>query len=54
VTKPEPAPGQTHPRPEKQASYYRETVVSIVPLAAGHPWFSASYGEWQQKFSHLS
>jgi (p)ppGpp synthase/HD superfamily hydrolase len=44
----------THPRPEKRASYYRETVTSIVPLAAGHAWFAAWYGEWRRQFAHLA
>jgi guanosine-3',5'-bis(diphosphate) 3'-pyrophosphohydrolase len=44
----------THPRPEKQRSYYQETVASIVPLAQTHPWFGTWYSTWQQEFSHLA
>jgi len=44
----------THPRPEKRASYYHETVAAVVPLAAGHPWFAAWYAEWQQHFRPLA
>jgi (p)ppGpp synthase/HD superfamily hydrolase len=43
----------THPRPEKQRTYYAETVQWIVPLASAHPWFENWYGEWQQKFAYL-
>jgi (p)ppGpp synthase/HD superfamily hydrolase len=43
----------THPRPEKQRSYYRETVESIVPLAAGRPWFAAQFAAWQNAFRYL-
>lgn len=44
----------THPRPEKQRSYYQETVRSIVPLAQRHPWFREWYAAWQLKFGHLA
>jgi (p)ppGpp synthase/HD superfamily hydrolase len=44
----------THPRPEKQRTYYAETVRWIVPLASAHPWFSEWYAEWQQEFAHLA
>jgi (p)ppGpp synthase/HD superfamily hydrolase len=44
----------THPRPEKQRSYYAETVRAIVPLANAHPWFHDWYAQWQQEFAHLS
>jgi (p)ppGpp synthase/HD superfamily hydrolase len=43
----------THPRPEKQARYYAETVEWIVPLATRFPWFGAWFAVWQDKFSHL-
>lgn len=44
----------THPRPEKQRTYYAETVRSILPLADVHPWFHAWYTTWQQEFAHLA
>jgi (p)ppGpp synthase/HD superfamily hydrolase len=44
----------THPRPAKRASYYRETVASIVPLAADRPWFADWYRDWQQHLRHLA
>lgn len=44
----------THPRQEKQRSYYAETVASIVPLADVHPWFKEWYATWQQEYAHLA
>lgn len=44
----------THPRPEKQRKYYAETVRSIVPLSAVHPWFADWYAAWQREFAHLA
>ncbi|MER7275076.1 HD domain-containing protein [Dactylosporangium sp. NPDC000244] len=44
---------RTHPRPAKRASYYRETVATIVPLAAGRPWFEAWYRDWQAEHADL-
>jgi (p)ppGpp synthase/HD superfamily hydrolase len=44
----------THPRPEKQRSYYAETLRSIVPLAQDHPWFREWYSTWQNKFQNLA
>lgn len=44
----------SHPRPEKQRSYYRETVRSIAPLAESHPWFRQWYADWRDTFAHLS
>jgi (p)ppGpp synthase/HD superfamily hydrolase len=44
----------THPRPAKRASYYRETVTRILPLADRHPWFAAWYANWRQAFAHLN
>ena len=43
----------THPRPDKRARYYTETVEWIVPLAARDPWFSIWFGEWQSHFEWL-
>ena len=43
----------THPRPEKQKKYYAETVRTIVPLAAAHPWFARWYETWQEEYAHL-
>ncbi|MEU7870730.1 HD domain-containing protein [Dactylosporangium sp. NPDC049140] len=44
---------RTHPRPAKRASYYRETVATIVPLAAGRPWFEDWYRDWQAEHADL-
>ncbi|HEY0454254.1 HD domain-containing protein [Actinophytocola sp.] len=44
----------THPRPEKQRTYYAETVRSIVPLANNHPWFKDWFKTWERTFAHLS
>ncbi|MFG2037296.1 HD domain-containing protein [Dactylosporangium sp. NPDC048998] len=44
---------RTHPRPAKRASYFRETVATIVPLAAGRPWFEAWYRDWQAAHADL-
>ncbi|MFI7675159.1 HD domain-containing protein [Actinophytocola sp. NPDC049390] len=44
----------THPRPEKQRTYYAETVRSIVPLSTVHPWFADWYGTWRREFAHLA
>jgi guanosine-3',5'-bis(diphosphate) 3'-pyrophosphohydrolase len=43
----------THPRPEKQATYYAETVAHIVPLAAQVPWFAEWFDQWKQRYAHL-
>lgn len=39
--------------PDKQRSYYAQTVTYIVPLAAAHPWFDRWYAQWQAEFSDL-
>ncbi|MEV8514007.1 HD domain-containing protein [Dactylosporangium sp. NPDC051484] len=44
---------RTHPRPAKRASYYHETVATIVPLAAGRPWFEEWYRSWQAEHADL-
>ena len=44
----------THPRPDKRRSYYRETRRCIVPLAQSHPWFRQWYAAWSDAFSHLA
>ncbi|MFI5906776.1 HD domain-containing protein [Dactylosporangium sp. NPDC051541] len=44
---------RTHPRPAKRASYYRETVATIVPLAAGRGWFEEWYRDWQTAHADL-
>ncbi|MEU9700878.1 HD domain-containing protein [Streptomyces sp. NPDC047981] len=43
----------THPRPEKQRSYYRETCRHLVPLAAGVPWFEQAFEEWRLFYRDL-
>ncbi|GAA0726686.1 bifunctional (p)ppGpp synthetase/guanosine-3',5'-bis(diphosphate) 3'-pyrophosphohydrolase [Dactylosporangium roseum] len=45
---------RTHPRPEKRASYYGETVATVVPLAAGRPWFEEWYRHWQHDHADLA
>jgi (p)ppGpp synthase/HD superfamily hydrolase len=44
---------RTHPRPEKRASYYRETVATIVPLSVGRGWFEGWYAEWRTAHADL-
>ncbi|GAB3238665.1 HD domain-containing protein [Kineosporia babensis] len=44
----------THPRPEKQASYYRETIEYIVPLAAQLPWYRTWFIAWKNEFGYLA
>ncbi|WP_433056695.1 HD domain-containing protein [Dactylosporangium sp. CS-033363] len=44
---------RTHPRAEKRGSYYRETVATIVPLAAGRGWFEEWYRDWQREHADL-
>ncbi len=39
----------THPRPDKRARYYTETVTWILPLANRQPWFA----EWREQFRWL-
>lgn len=43
----------THPRPDKQRSYYRETVDSIMPLAVRRPWFATQFSSWRDAYRHL-
>ena len=43
----------SHPRPEKRASYYRETLRSVVPLAQPYPWFHEWYAAWTSAFAYL-
>ncbi|MFE0459195.1 HD domain-containing protein [Kitasatospora sp. NPDC058965] len=43
----------THPRPEKRRSYYRETVRTVVPLAQPYPWFRAWYAAWAEALAPL-
>lgn len=33
--------------PDRQRSYYAQTVSYIVPLAASEPWFADWYQDWQ-------
>ena len=42
-----------HPSPEKQHSYYRETVDWILPLAAGVPFFHEQFARWRERFAEL-
>lgn len=43
----------THPRPEKQRSYYRETCEFILPLAARIAWFQQAYAAWRERYRYL-
>ncbi len=43
----------THPRPAKRASYYRETVDHFLPLSERHPWFSREFTRWKEAFRDL-
>ncbi len=40
--------------PAKAASYYRQTVAYIVPLAAIDPWFQHWYAEWAGAFADVA
>jgi guanosine-3',5'-bis(diphosphate) 3'-pyrophosphohydrolase len=44
----------THPRPDKRARYYAETVRWIVPLTARVPQFVSLFAQWQQYYSRLA
>jgi (p)ppGpp synthase/HD superfamily hydrolase len=39
--------------PDFQRRYHAETVTYIMPLAAGEPWFTAWFADWQERFAHL-
>jgi guanosine-3',5'-bis(diphosphate) 3'-pyrophosphohydrolase len=43
----------THPRVEKQRSYYAETCRWFLPLAAGTAGFDVLYREWQEHYRYL-
>lgn len=40
--------------PAKAASYYRQTVTYIVPLATIDPWFQRWYAEWATDFADVA
>jgi guanosine-3',5'-bis(diphosphate) 3'-pyrophosphohydrolase len=40
--------------PEKQRSYYAQTVTYIIPLAQDFPWFPRWYEAWQRAHIDLS
>lgn len=44
----------THPRPAKQRAYYAETVESIIPLAAGFPFFRDLFAAWRLHYAYLT
>lgn len=44
----------THPRKDKRARYYDETVNWMLPLADRHSWFAAWFAEWREQFRWLS
>ena len=41
-------------KPEKQRSYYAQTVTYIVPIARDFPWFATWYSTWQQAHTDLA
>ncbi|HTZ29574.1 MAG TPA: HD domain-containing protein [Streptosporangiaceae bacterium] len=40
--------------PDRQRSYYAQTVEHIIPLTAAQPWFAAWYAEWEADFADLA
>lgn len=44
----------THPKLEKQRSYYCETVEKIMPLSKDLPWFNVQFQLWKKKFRFLA
>ncbi|WP_116952966.1 HD domain-containing protein [Jiangella endophytica] len=44
----------THPRPEKQRTYYAETRRHLVPLATVDPRLAALFAEWERVYAHLA
>jgi len=40
--------------PDRQRSYYAQTVTHILPLAAREPWFAAWYADWQADLADLA
>lgn len=40
-------------KPEKQRSYYTQTLTYIVPIAQNFPWFAGWYSTWQQAHQDL-
>jgi guanosine-3',5'-bis(diphosphate) 3'-pyrophosphohydrolase len=44
---------ETHPRPEKQASYAQETIEHFLPLAAEDPCFGPLFAAWRQRMEAL-
>jgi (p)ppGpp synthase/HD superfamily hydrolase len=44
----------THPKVEKQRTYYRETIEKIMPLSKCSPWFSSQFKAWKNQFSFLA
>jgi guanosine-3',5'-bis(diphosphate) 3'-pyrophosphohydrolase len=40
--------------PQKQRSYYAQTVTYIVPLAQDFPWFAAWYAAWERAHADLA
>jgi (p)ppGpp synthase/HD superfamily hydrolase len=43
----------THPRAEKQRSYYSETCRWFVPAAARIPYFQELFAAWQKHYEYL-
>lgn len=43
----------THPRPDRQRAYYRETCEHILPLTSGLPWFTDWFVQWRVRYRYL-
>jgi (p)ppGpp synthase/HD superfamily hydrolase len=41
-------------KPEKQRSYYAQTVTYLIPLAQDFPWFASWYSTWRQEHNDLA
>jgi GTP pyrophosphokinase len=40
--------------PDRQRSYFAQTVTRIVSLAGTEPWFAGWYAAWQRDFADLA
>jgi guanosine-3',5'-bis(diphosphate) 3'-pyrophosphohydrolase len=44
----------THPRGDRQRSYYRETAEWFLPLASRIPFYQRLFADWAEEYRHLS
>lgn len=44
----------THPRPDRQRRYYRETVDCFLLLAGAIPFYDVLFSEWAEEYRYLS